>query len=969
VESSILTVFGKARSENGWKQLYLSGKEDAVLLLPSPGDGFERLVTVNLTYNGRLVAGARFTLKPESSPYWKGFWDGLASQAWKIVISVGLMVIVGFFVPAQHVVTASRIILGVGVAMNLLEVGTDILKAYEARDAMNALANETLERAIEYLAKGEAEHAEECVELAHRLRVEADATINNLGINVLSELFVDVTWDEVNIAFGWKEPLVLPGENRDYKVGYATGRVAGAVVLCMLYGAFYAMVTKIKAERIAGEPLSVSQVLRLMARGIYNWITPAIWDAVVLMRGKIGGFTSSVVDLLLGNKYSSRFGEAVGSLLEDTKGEFPKVGDTLDASSGISKHVLENVPSKESSSRILDAIGSIVENYSPEELKEKGKTIVRSIVSMWIKDGDEAIDSLNSWLSTNMKDMDKMDPLERLKVVEKIRALEGILLKIDGDAAKEVGLRIGSIVDGYLKVKGKYDEDTAEAFIELALKNPDKLESIVEAFKCSIFMETHSVTLKRGSMSTIVLSERFEEGVYIVRVHWQYEGTSGVAEFPVSTKGSNVIQLPIREANEVLDLIGKNIDEATVKVTKISLLDYRLFFPSSFTIGSKQIGLDLFNNRIMLGMKPCMYSAEADHIEEIVLVKTTLESGDTMSKPLTLVFYSDGKVSTLVGHHKIPVQDIQIDAVNEAVTLTYVKDGSVCTPVYSLKAGDLDSAINKAFRWEEDVEGRGHIGLKEKLLVLLGYQAYQDFKEEIGSKYGVLVEFDNGRKAYTGEESIAVHVPEGARKIETIVVVSIEEKIRFNLHEIMKYFAQGEVKGAATSIGRVSEHIVYHKHLLEIENLIIQKLGEEGVSEEQIMDFKNKVVSEQLGTESTGQRVTDIVFRAQEAITLGKKTFRAGDIIIIVEIKGTTKVDSSEFEERFSNAIESLKGYINSEDYKTAKYGVAVAFGFDPEEMLWSLALSNELSYPGSIGPFENPRIEIFTREELLGGG
>lgn len=60
VESSIPTAFGKVGDEKGWKYLYLSGKEDAVLFSPSPGDGFERMVTVNLTYNGRLVAQARF---------------------------------------------------------------------------------------------------------------------------------------------------------------------------------------------------------------------------------------------------------------------------------------------------------------------------------------------------------------------------------------------------------------------------------------------------------------------------------------------------------------------------------------------------------------------------------------------------------------------------------------------------------------------------------------------------------------------------------------------------------------------------------------------------------------------------------------------------------------------------------------------------------------------------------------------
>ncbi|MEM2049988.1 MAG: hypothetical protein QW797_09565 [Thermoproteota archaeon] len=30
---------------------------------------------------------------------------------------------------------------------------------------------------------------------------------------------------------------------------------------------------------------------------------------------------------------------------------------------------------------------------------------------MWIKDGDEAIDSLNSWLSKNAEDMEKMEPV------------------------------------------------------------------------------------------------------------------------------------------------------------------------------------------------------------------------------------------------------------------------------------------------------------------------------------------------------------------------------------------------------------------------------------------------------------------------------------------------------------------------------------------------------------------------------
>jgi len=341
-----------------------------------------------------------------------------------------------------------------------------------------------------------------------------------------------------------------------------------------------------------------------------------------------------------------------------------------------------------------------------------------------------------------------------------------------------------------------------------------------------------------------------------------------------------------------------------------------------------------------------------------------------MGKPLTLVFYDDGRVSTLVGHNKFPLEDIQVDAVNEAVTLIYVKEGSVCTPVYSLKAGDIKSAVNRAFKWKEDTKGREHIGLKEKLLVLLGYQAYQDLKEGIGRKYGILVEFDNGRKAYTGDESIAIHVPEGASKMETIVVTSIEEKMRHDLHDIIECFARGEERDAAIPIGRVGELIVYEKYSDKIKGLIIQKLLEDGVPVEEIRNL-DKVVPEWFGTNVPGERRTDIVFRAQEEIVLGGKRFKKGDVVAVVEIKSTTKTYSeSEFKERFGEAVRDLKNkYVNIEDYKTAMYGVAVAFGFEPEEMLWSLTLFNELSYPSNIGPYENPYIEVFGRGELVGDG
>ncbi len=103
--------------------------------------------------------------------------------------------------------------------------------------------------------------------------------------------------------------------------------------------------------------------------------------------------------------------------------------------------------------------------------------MARSIVSMWIKDGDETIDNLNDWLNGNP---------------DKIRAfIDEILLAIKGDATKDVGLKIGDIAANYFDIKSKYSEEAAKAFLNLILKSPEELESILKSLKCKIFTKTH----------------------------------------------------------------------------------------------------------------------------------------------------------------------------------------------------------------------------------------------------------------------------------------------------------------------------------------------------------------------------------------------------------------------------------------------------------------------------------------------
>ncbi|MBO3753331.1 MAG: hypothetical protein FGF53_00380, partial [Candidatus Brockarchaeota archaeon] len=336
----------------------------------------------------------------------------------------------------------------------------------------------------------------------------------------------------------------------------------------------------------------------------------------------------------MGNKYSSRFGEAVGSLLQDARGELPKIKDTVDASSEISRNVLENVPSKESSGKILDAIGSVIEQYSLEELEEKGGTIARSIVSMWIKDGDEAIDSLNSWLSVNSKDMEKM------------KALDNVLSKIGGDAAKGVGVKIGDIVDGYLKIKSKYDEDVAKAFLDAVLRNSNALGEVLSGIKDFDFASRpREVTLKRGEKSALNMGEgnELDPGTYVARIYWEYGERKGMIEFPIRKDvKSGDIAIPKHCIDQVLNEIGK--DEAKVSITGAEFFDYRLFFPREFPVSGKRIEIDLFYNEMRIDGRNYRFKPNTDVGMRGLRVNAEFEGKHIGGKNLLLSFYEDGEV-------------------------------------------------------------------------------------------------------------------------------------------------------------------------------------------------------------------------------------------------------------------------------------------------------------------------------------
>jgi len=149
--------------------------------------------------------------------------------------------------------------------------------------------------------------------------------------------------------------------------------------------------------------------------------------------------------------------------------------------------------------------------------------------------------------------------------------------------------------------------------------------------------------------------------------------------------------------------------------------------------------------------------------------------------------------------------EINVDASIKLVRIKY--EDSIAEYSFNLKP--LSEQMDKLFYGIPIEEGQTCVRLKERLFRLLGYNALEELKEGIGSKYGILIGFNNGKKAYCGAKGLEVRVPEDVSKIEWIKVVSIEDRMENRvprlLHEIIE---AGDLGEKGPEIGEAGEHIV-----------------------------------------------------------------------------------------------------------------------------------------------------------------
>ncbi|MBO3842288.1 MAG: hypothetical protein FGF48_07725, partial [Candidatus Brockarchaeota archaeon] len=728
-------------------------------------------------------------------------------------------------------------------------------------------------------------------ELRSRIRENQGLIVGSTAL----DLVTDVTIRDVFIVFG-KDGAT------EYEKGKAMGRLVGTALSLIGYATTY--------YRFLSEGpklLSLGGKIRAFLRGVYNWITPPLWDVGVIA----GKLTARAVAASLAisegsDDFKQRLNEikddegSLSSLVEFT-GRF--LDDALDVSSKLEL-------SEEAFFGLLWAYGKC-------ELSEGtwGKFIqeVERIGGKSKRCADELLRSIFNAEGAEVEyAVLKLAPRLAELSSEEIGCLEKFL-------AAGVGMKkIGSI-----------------------LERLGELTELLTGIKSFDFQaKPRRITLKKGESSCMKIGKdsKLEAGTYIVKVCWEYGEKSGVAEFPITrTVESDQIIIQEHVVDQILEEIGS--DDAEVSITKAEFFDYKFFFPTEFSAGGKRIEVDLFYNEMTIDRRNYRFEPHTDIWRGRLRVDAEFEGKNIEGKNLLLSFYKDGEVRIRYGEDSFLIKEISADTSIELMTIKY-RDN---VAEYSFNLKHLDEQTGRLFYEIPVKEGQTHVWLKERLFRLFGYDAFEELREGIGSKYGIIVGYDNGKKAYCGTKGFGASIPKGASKVEWIKVITIEGRIPQLLHEIIE---AKDLSDMGPKIGEAGERIVvfgyeginYLRGLLatfsEKTEIPLSVLEGKNSMNEDVVKFEY-LKEGKSGEESSGRSKPDALMIANDDIVVnGKVAFKKGEVMAIIEVKSSVSEESPDDLCEVAMSEKGLERYVDIEEYKNVKYGIAIGFSYDPEDIL-----------------------------------
>ncbi|MEM3426050.1 MAG: hypothetical protein QXI42_09675 [Thermoproteota archaeon] len=259
--------------------------------------------SVQLLYGSGIVAEAFFTLGVEQSPFWTGFWDGIKEKAWGIILTTAILVVLAIpigggtlLAEAKAYLTSTLIpqMMAASAAVNLIE----IVEAYWAYDRLGKVVE-----ALDGFSQKASNNGYVNASLFFRSlgdRVKEGRML--IAENTALDLLADLTVRDLFIVFG-------KGDATEYEKGRAWGRVVGTALSFLVYAyTYYRLFTD--GPRL----LSWRGKIKSFLRGVYNWVTPPLWDFGVAL----GSFAvDRVAASLYLSEQNQRFKEYLNLIRDD----------------------------------------------------------------------------------------------------------------------------------------------------------------------------------------------------------------------------------------------------------------------------------------------------------------------------------------------------------------------------------------------------------------------------------------------------------------------------------------------------------------------------------------------------------------------------------------------------------------------------------------------------------------------------
>ncbi|MBS7288878.1 MAG: hypothetical protein KIH01_09140, partial [Candidatus Freyarchaeota archaeon] len=453
-------------------------------------------IFIRLKYQGRIIASLWVHATAKVSEFWSGFWDGIREKLPGIIVTATVMVILAIPTHGGSLLAYVKDLLASAVIPSLLAVGVasnirEIFEAYSAYTKMDGVAEELDSFSQRAAYAGYLKTYSFFQGLKDKIKGSQGLIVGSMAL----DLVTDVTIRDVFIVFG-KDGAT------EYEKGKAMGRLVGTALSLIGYATTY--------YRFLSEGpklLSLGGKIRAFLRGVYNWITPPLWDVGVIA-GKLTarGIAASLAFSEDSGDFKQRLNkvdeEALGSLVKST---CRFLDDALEVSSRLELSE--------------EAFHGLLRAYEKCELSEEawGKLIqeVEDIGGKSKKCADELLRFVSHAES---------DGVERviLEIAPKLAELSSEELEGLGKALSSIRAEAGEsfkngfkLLHTYFAVEKHYGKRVAKIFLENIVKHPERLDAWVDASTRGL----KAVFLEPDSRDSLIIEGKgVEPGVYRVIV-------------------------------------------------------------------------------------------------------------------------------------------------------------------------------------------------------------------------------------------------------------------------------------------------------------------------------------------------------------------------------------------------------------------------------------------------------------------